>query len=330
MESAVGSLYVREAFPRDSKDSVGALRWHCPWPLPAGSQPPPHRDPTGHWQRVCAQGHWGAHVCPAPRHMGRPEAPPPALQACLGKGTGPTGCEFRGGQALGPPRRRTSSQDPGPAPAGPQCWHAGQGPCAPQVRKLIDKVRAVFVETLDELGWMDEASKKKAQEKVRGWPEPRGQGVLPREGSPSRGAQGGRHHTPSETRTPRLGVACRNRAVGRGGTRSQVWETPWHLGASGSERGRPQLRPQSRAPQGLVSSGDCTTPPNPRPPDLWLAVGWESGLGLSWSTSVPVKPPHSLQGGPSPSPPTHTAASRGQGASPGGAVTDRSQCPTRP
>ncbi|XP_029805502.1 membrane metallo-endopeptidase-like 1 isoform X1 [Suricata suricatta] len=34
------------------------------------------------------------------------------------------------------------------------------------VRTLIDKVRAVFVETLDELGWMDEASKKKAQEKA--------------------------------------------------------------------------------------------------------------------------------------------------------------------
>ncbi|XP_062959646.1 membrane metallo-endopeptidase-like 1 [Cynocephalus volans] len=34
------------------------------------------------------------------------------------------------------------------------------------VRELIDKVRAVFVEALDELGWMDEASKKKAQEKA--------------------------------------------------------------------------------------------------------------------------------------------------------------------
>lgn len=43
---------------------------------------------------------------------------------------------------------------------------------SPQVRELIDKVRAVFVETLDELGWMDEESKKKAQEKVGGWPEP--------------------------------------------------------------------------------------------------------------------------------------------------------------
>ncbi|XP_054299685.1 membrane metallo-endopeptidase-like 1 isoform X14 [Pongo pygmaeus] len=35
-----------------------------------------------------------------------------------------------------------------------------------KVRELIDKVRTVFVETLDELGWMDEESKKKAQEKA--------------------------------------------------------------------------------------------------------------------------------------------------------------------
>ncbi|KAM6172342.1 membrane metallo-endopeptidase-like 1 isoform 2-T2 [Erethizon dorsatum] len=34
------------------------------------------------------------------------------------------------------------------------------------VRELIDKVRAVFVDTLDELGWMDDESKKKAQEKA--------------------------------------------------------------------------------------------------------------------------------------------------------------------
>ncbi|XP_069933191.1 membrane metallo-endopeptidase-like 1 isoform X2 [Oryctolagus cuniculus] len=35
-----------------------------------------------------------------------------------------------------------------------------------RVSELIDKVRAVFVETLDELGWMDEESKRKAQEKA--------------------------------------------------------------------------------------------------------------------------------------------------------------------
>ncbi|XP_048639734.1 membrane metallo-endopeptidase-like 1 isoform X5 [Marmota marmota marmota] len=36
------------------------------------------------------------------------------------------------------------------------------------VKELINKVRAVFVETLDELNWMDEESKKKAQEKAMG------------------------------------------------------------------------------------------------------------------------------------------------------------------
>ncbi|XP_075394210.1 membrane metallo-endopeptidase-like 1 [Tenrec ecaudatus] len=34
------------------------------------------------------------------------------------------------------------------------------------VKNLINKVRAVFVETLDELSWMDEGSKRKAQEKA--------------------------------------------------------------------------------------------------------------------------------------------------------------------
>lgn len=36
-----------------------------------------------------------------------------------------------------------------------------------QVRDLIEKIREAFVETLDELQWMDEASKEKAREKVR-------------------------------------------------------------------------------------------------------------------------------------------------------------------
>ena len=52
---------------------------------------------------------------------------------------------------------------------------------SPQVGELIDKLRAVFVETLDELSWMDESSKKKAQEKVgrrlgEGGPSARGTG----------------------------------------------------------------------------------------------------------------------------------------------------------
>uniref|UniRef100_A0A7N5JK99 Membrane metalloendopeptidase like 1 n=1 Tax=Ailuropoda melanoleuca TaxID=9646 RepID=A0A7N5JK99_AILME len=43
---------------------------------------------------------------------------------------------------------------------------AFRGDSKDAVRELINKVRAVFVETLDELRWMDEASKKKAQEKL--------------------------------------------------------------------------------------------------------------------------------------------------------------------
>lgn len=50
---------------------------------------------------------------------------------------------------------------------GPDPCRAPSAAC-PQVRELIDKVRAVFVEALDELRWMDAPSKKKAQEKVGG------------------------------------------------------------------------------------------------------------------------------------------------------------------
>lgn len=39
MEGAVGSLYVREAFPRDGKDAVGALCSVCLRPLPTGTLP---------------------------------------------------------------------------------------------------------------------------------------------------------------------------------------------------------------------------------------------------------------------------------------------------
>lgn len=50
-----------------------------------------------------------------------------------------------------------------------------------QVRELIDQLRAVFMETLDELSWMDESSQKAAQEKVgrrlgEGGPGARGTG----------------------------------------------------------------------------------------------------------------------------------------------------------
>ncbi|XP_041627739.1 membrane metallo-endopeptidase-like 1 isoform X7 [Vulpes lagopus] len=102
MESAVGSLYVREAFPGDSKDAVGARHWDCSAPLPMVHGPGPAG--TGLWTR---------------------------------------------------PLQR------------PRSWSCRTGAMhSPQVRELIDKVRAVFVETLDELGWMDEESKKKAQEKA--------------------------------------------------------------------------------------------------------------------------------------------------------------------
>lgn len=56
-----------------------------------------------------------------------------------------------------------------------------QGHALLQVKELIDKVRAVFVDTLDELSWMDESSKKKAQEKV---------GRRPGKGGPSVRAMG--------------------------------------------------------------------------------------------------------------------------------------------
>lgn len=60
----------------------------------------------------------------------------------------------------------------------------------------------MFVETLDELGWMDAASKKKAQEKVGGRPEAQGQGLPPGEGS-----AGDPHHTHFRVGTARLEVA---------------------------------------------------------------------------------------------------------------------------
>lgn len=82
------------------------------------------------------------------------------------------------------PRTKHSGRDPAPGSPSPTPHHAlrspqwgprlGPDPCSapgaggPQVRELIDKVRAVFVETLDELRWMDAESKKKAQEKVGG------------------------------------------------------------------------------------------------------------------------------------------------------------------
>lgn len=66
-------------------------------------------------------------------------------------------------------------------PQRPQRWTSStRAVRCPQVRELIGKVRAVFVETLDELSWMDESSRKKAREKVGRRPRP---GLPPREGS---------------------------------------------------------------------------------------------------------------------------------------------------
>lgn len=73
----------------------------------------------------------------------------------------------------------------------PQGWSPRhEGHALSQVRELINKVRAVFVETLEELGWMDEASKKKAREKVGGRLECHSQGLPPGEGGPRVGAWG--------------------------------------------------------------------------------------------------------------------------------------------
>lgn len=141
-------------------------------------------------------------------HIG-PSAPPPALLACLGVGTSCTRHESRARQAIGPPQTKCSHGDPAQEvgrstldkvprgldptpnplhiqsyqpPAETQCWAPRhQGHALLQVKELIDKVRAVFVDTLDELSWMDESSKKKAQEKV---------GRRPGKGGPSVRAMG--------------------------------------------------------------------------------------------------------------------------------------------
>lgn len=183
-----------------------------PGPCAASLQGPP-----GPWS--------GAPACPAaPVHTGEhmsapvppigPSAPPPALLACLGGGTSRTRHESRAQQSTGPPQTKCSHRDPAqevrrptldkvprgldPTPnplhirryqpaAETQCWPPRhQGHALLQVKELIDKVRAVFVDTLDELSWMDESSKKKAQEKV---------GRRPGRAAPVRWPWGDHHHT---------------------------------------------------------------------------------------------------------------------------------------
>lgn len=147
-----------------------------------------------------AQGlEWGAHICPVPHHTGeargspshpgplapsQASAPYPDSADCLGKGTSVSpgvGGPLRQRAAAGTLSRGAHSSQPHPeqptagscvldqTPAETQYWSSRyKGHVLLQVRELIDKVRAVFVETLDELSWMDTASKKKAQEKVGG------------------------------------------------------------------------------------------------------------------------------------------------------------------
>lgn len=45
--------------------------------------------------------------------------------------------------------------------------HACLGLCCSQVSDLISKIQTAYVETLEELGWMDSPSKEKAREKVK-------------------------------------------------------------------------------------------------------------------------------------------------------------------
>ncbi|KAG8505481.1 Membrane metallo-endopeptidase-like 1 [Galemys pyrenaicus] len=110
MESAVGSLYVKEAFSGDSKNVAGG--WALLW-------------------------------APGPR-LGQARLGPITREARKRRAPG------RVGVGVGVAAARLGAAEP----------------ACPQVRELIDKVRAVFVETLDELGWMDEESKRKAQEKA--------------------------------------------------------------------------------------------------------------------------------------------------------------------
>lgn len=104
----------------------------------------------------------------------------------------------------------------------------------------------MFVETLDELGWMDAASKKKAQEKVGGRPEAQGQGLPPGEGS-----EGDPHHTHFRVGTARLEVA------GSGGDcgQRQDWKPsqghPQHPRNEQGGHGLGAPSSETRSPSGL-------------------------------------------------------------------------------
>ena len=100
----------------------------CPWWVGARvTAPPPHRvtpgsqcqDPAGPPAARVRPGDTGEHTfawCPVTWGGQRPHPQP--YRPVWERPTGHTGCESRGGQALGSPRRTPSSQDPCPGRGG--------------------------------------------------------------------------------------------------------------------------------------------------------------------------------------------------------------------
>lgn len=106
----------------------------------------------------------------------------------------------------------------------------------------------MFVETLDELGWMDEVSKKKAREKVGGRMEPPGQGFLQGEGSPSVGTEGDHHHTRFRDEDTEAGCGLLRKGLwAEAGPEAKSARPP---STPGNGWGWPW--PQSRSPSGPV------------------------------------------------------------------------------
>ncbi|MBZ3882460.1 Membrane metallo-endopeptidase-like 1, partial [Sciurus carolinensis] len=143
MESAVGSLYVRKAFSKDSKNMPWARRPPEPGTRftvsPGSAGPLPTCKDLGHKMRTQNGGGHSHNTSPRRPPAEQPEA---TSQRCL----------------------RSAPK----APAHSPLRSPGARTLCHQVKELINKLRAVFVETLDELKWMDEESKKKAREKAMG------------------------------------------------------------------------------------------------------------------------------------------------------------------
>lgn len=191
---------------------------------------------------------------------------------------GPAGCQGRlacvsGVGGLRFPRTKHSCRDPvpgGPAPPQPHShpeqpllglWarrSPGHTGCS-QVGELIDKVRAVFVETLGELSWMDEASKKKAQEKV-------GRLQGPGRGSQQGGQPGGApgHHLHTHFSQARPGADSRGACGRRQDWKPSLGDPP----APRSGWGDPPAPRESGRGQGLrirVPGRDARTHRSPGP-----------------------------------------------------------------